>query len=248
MTLRSEAEAPFRSLRLVFYGFSVISAGVGFLVSVPQLIGALGHAPAALPLENVLQNIVIDLGAAAIFGLLFRSDWQARARQVSRLEREERLAGLTLELANGKTLSVRDLRGSARVVLMAGSPTQVAEALQKAEPYKSELMRKGVIFIPLPVYEDTPTSDPTQLPPLTPADLRWRAQPLRVNEWRAWFDEQLRFTPKASADRGLYVGLRMDGRVRTSGMGPPPWAIIAAQLPPAEGIWTGFMDGFDGRV
>jgi hypothetical protein len=45
-----------------------------------------------------------------------------------------------------------------------------------------------------------------------------------------------------------YVSLRKDGRVRGSGMGSPPWAIMAAQLPPEEGIWTGLLDGMDGRV
>ncbi len=55
--LRSEAEAPFRSLRLVLYGFSVVSASIGTLISIPQLIGALNGAPNALAVDNVLQNI-----------------------------------------------------------------------------------------------------------------------------------------------------------------------------------------------
>jgi hypothetical protein len=45
-----------------------------------------------------------------------------------------------------------------------------------------------------------------------------------------------------------YVSLRKDGRVRGSGMGCPPWAALAAQLPPEEGIWTGLLDGMDGKV
>jgi hypothetical protein len=39
----------------------------------------------------------------------------------------------------------------------------------------------------------------------------------------------------------------MDGRVRSSGVGVPPWERFAAELPPTDS-WGGVMDGFDGRV
>ncbi|KAJ4849771.1 hypothetical protein Tsubulata_012040 [Turnera subulata] len=46
----------------------------------------------------------------------------------------------------------------------------------------------------------------------------------------------------------MYLSLRMDGRVRGSGVGYPPWNAFVAQLPPVKGMWTGILDGFDGRV
>lgn len=76
MRLRSEAEAPWRSLRLTLFGFSVASAGMGTLISLPQLIGALGGAPGALAVETVLQNLAINLGAVGIFSFLFSRDWK----------------------------------------------------------------------------------------------------------------------------------------------------------------------------
>ena len=45
---------------------------------------------------------------------------------------------------------------------------------------------------------------------------RWRASPLRMREWTKWFDQQLSASSK-TPDQGIYVGLRMDGRVRASG-------------------------------
>ena len=45
-----------------------------------------------------------------------------------------------------------------------------------------------------------------------------------------------------------YLSLRMDGRVRGSGVGYPPWNAFVAQLPPVKGIWSGLLDGMDGRV
>ena len=51
--------------------------------------------------------------------------WQARAKQIDRLTREEKLGALQVQLASGKLLSLATLRGSARAVIVAGSPDQV---------------------------------------------------------------------------------------------------------------------------
>lgn len=45
-----------------------------------------------------------------------------------------------------------------------------------------------------------------------------------------------------------YVSLRLDGRVRGSGVGIPSWQAMSRQLPPTKGIWGGALDGMDGRV
>ncbi|GFR43250.1 hypothetical protein Agub_g4311 [Astrephomene gubernaculifera] len=82
--MRAEAEAPFRSLRLVLCGFFAASAGMGFLISIPQLLGALGGAPRALPLEQVGENLAIDAAAVALFAFLFRQDWMVGGGSVGR--------------------------------------------------------------------------------------------------------------------------------------------------------------------
>jgi hypothetical protein len=43
--IRSEVEAPFRALRLVLFGFFVVSASVGALIAATQVIAALNNAP-----------------------------------------------------------------------------------------------------------------------------------------------------------------------------------------------------------
>lgn len=111
--LRSEAEAPFRSLRFTLFGFSMVSSGLGTLISIPQLIGALRGAGNLAPSE-VYENIAINVGAFAIFAFLFRNDWIAREKQMARLQREERLGALKLVLANGKVGSERGLNVRAR--------------------------------------------------------------------------------------------------------------------------------------
>jgi hypothetical protein len=45
-----------------------------------------------------------------------------------------------------------------------------------------------------------------------------------------------------------YISLRIDGRVRGSGVGIPSWRAMSLQLPPLKGMWGGALDGMDGRV
>ncbi|GAX75281.1 hypothetical protein CEUSTIGMA_g2726.t1 [Chlamydomonas eustigma] len=244
--LRSEAEAPFRSLRFTLFGFGVVSAGVSLLVSLPQLIGAVGGAPNALPLNSVLTNVGVDLAAILVLGYFLRSDLQARDKQIARLTREEKLGNLGVQLSSGKRLPLSALRGSSRVVIVAGSKAQVSAALEAAAPFREELVRRGVFVVAAPIFGD----EGADLPDLAESDLRWRGVPIRSEEWFEWFQSQLKLTSKASSSNGLFVGLRLDGRVRASGQGIPPWPRFAAELAPLAGNdkWTGFFDGFDGRI
>ena len=247
-SLRAEAEAPFRSLRLVLFGFGTVSATLATLFCLPTILGALlGAAGATKPLSEAALDLAINVGALAGCGFLLRRDLQARNKQIARLMREDQLGSCQLELANGRLLRLGQLRGAARPVVVAGTPEQVAAAVAAAEPYKQELSERGVLVIGLPIYASTEEGAPAQLPALAADDLRWRAVPIRTGDWKQWFDEQAAASSKATA-QGLYVGLRMDGRVRASGLGCPPWAKFAAQLPATEGFFGGLLDGMDGKV
>jgi hypothetical protein len=251
-SLRAEAEAPFRSLRIVGFGTLAASATLATLFSLPTLIGALGGAPNAKPLIEALQDLAINVGALGTFGFLLKRDLEAREKQINRLMREDLLGACQLELANGRVLRLAQLRGFARAVLVAGSADQVTEALAAAAPYREALEARGVLVVPLPIYAAggalTSSSDDQDLPAPGPEELRWRASAIRLGDWKAWFDVQSSAAGKG-VGRGLYVSLRMDGRVRASGLGCPPWGVFAAQLPPSEGgFFSGVLDGMDGRV
>lgn len=144
--------------------------------------------------------------------------------------------------------------------MIAGTPSQVAAALAAAEPYKQQLQERGVLVVPVPCVpepaevEAGPSSSGSMAEAAAaslaaPAadELRWRATALRLDDWRRWFEQQAGMAGKSLA-KGLYVSLRLDGRVRGSGVGSPPWAIMAAQLPPTEGFFGGLFDGMDGKV
>ncbi|KAI8112872.1 hypothetical protein M9434_004192 [Picochlorum sp. BPE23] len=251
-SLRAEAEAPFRSFRIVLFGFGGVSAVLATLFSIPTLIGALAGAPNAKSLTDAFQDILINVAALGVCGYLLRGDLQAREKQMARLMREDQLGMCQVELSNSKMLRLGQLRGSARPVIIVGTKNQVAGALQQAEKFREALEERGVLIIAIPMYESSSQGSEEEeqgldIPELTDKDLRWRAKPVRVQEWKSWFDEQAAASGK-SADQGLYVGLRLDGRVRASGRGCPPWDAFAAQLPPTDGFFGEFLDGMDGVV
>ena len=190
------------------------------------------------------MNVAID-GAVLLACVFFwKRDEAARQKQMLRISREETLGELRVELGSGRTSKVSKLRGFARVVVAAGPSSLVAEAAAQAEPHKAALLARGVVFIPV-VTDGGPR--PPVTPPANDAEKRWRADPLFLADWQAWLDSQMGAAnvPKGSA---VYVSLRMDGRVRASGVGMPPWELLAASLPPIEGAFGGWLDGMDGSV
>jgi hypothetical protein len=243
--------APFRAVRFTLFGFGVAASGLALLSTFPQLIGALAGARNAAPIEEVGINLGVNLGALLLCAFFLKRDLEARDRQMNRLTREEKLGRLTVKLANGKVVPLSQLRGTSRVVIAAGTQAQLSAACEDAEPMKEELIRRGVFLVLCPLFDEEPSSSPSSsLDPPQPEDLRWRATPAQLEEWRAWFRSQQGSRPDVMYSRGLFVGLRLDGRVRSSGQGPPPFPRYLAELAPLTGdkAWSGFFDGFDGRV
>ena len=266
--IRAEAEAPFRSFRIVIFGFGVVSAATANLFAIPQIAAFLGHLENAKSLDTILTDSAINIGALAILSLLLKRDLDAQQKQLARVQREEDLGRLAVQLVNGKRARLTELRGFARPVLVIGTPVHVADAIAKAEPFKERLLQAGVCLVPLPVLG----GDNAPLPP-APAvssrgkadaeaeaeaeevvdDPRWKVTPLRLPEWKQWVLGQLATVGKTEAEvegKGLFVGLRLDGRVRSSGTGSPPFERYSYELAAIEGkgAWGGMLDGFDGRV
>ena len=240
--MRSEAQAPFRTARMFVFGAFAANAALGLSIATLQAVTKALGAPSAPPLDQSLQNIGIDLGAALFFGYLYKKDAENREKQMARISREERLSALKCELSSGKVVSLFDLRGFSRVVIAAGDADYCNASIAAAEAVRDPLLERGVLVIPLALGDANESVNA----PDDATDRRFRATPVYTDKWVAWIDEQKR-EAKVAAGKGVYVGLRMDGRVRSSGVGTPPWARFAKELPPAD-KWGGFLDGFDGRV
>jgi hypothetical protein len=237
--LRSEAQAPFRVARQFLYGACAASATIGFGIATIQAATKAAGAPNAPPLEGSLENLAIDGAALATFAWLYAREEAARERQMARIGREERLGRLRVELAGGKTVRLEDLRSFSRVVVVSGDEAYARTALEDAEDVREALIERGVLVVPV-IRGDGAIEAPSA------EDRKFRCTPLRANDWLEWVAEQKKMS-KVSDDKGVYVGLRMDGRVRSSGTGRVPFNRFAVELPPVDS-WGGALDGFDGRV
>ena len=251
--LRSEAQAPFRVARQFLFASCALSASIGFGIALIQLVTGLLGAANRLPFEQSVQNVGIDGISAALFIFLWRKDEEQKQKQMSRIGREERLGGLKVELTTGKIVRMQSLRGFSRVVLFAGNKEYLESSLQSAELYREELISKGVFLVPVPLDDEKNTPTVLEKPNNAIKDERkFRGTAVNVSQkdgWKDWIIEQKKMANIKDPEVGVYVGLRMDGRVRASGKGIPPFDRFAEELPPVEGAWgSTIMNGFDGRV
>lgn len=69
---------------------------------------------------------------------------------------------------------------------------QVTQALAAAEPYKEQLVKRGVLVVPLPIFRSSSSSssegskesdEAGTIPPLKPEDLRWRVTGINPGAW-----------------------------------------------------------------
>lgn len=261
--IRTEVISPFRSVRMFFYLAFIASGSIGALISLPRLIAALGHAPNAPPAMEVLTGLGIDLVAVLVFAILYRIDMKARDLQLAKISREETLAGLKIELRNKKVISIGQMRGVFRLVIVAGPASHLEEACRRSEPYFSGLVERGVLVVSFatdgqvpnlqfsadnaPNIKESESGGSSNLATEVCVEKLWRGTPIYTGEWVRWLREQKKLA-NVPDDSPVYLSLRLDGRVRGSGTGFPPWGAFVAQLPPLKGIWNGVLDGMDGRI
>jgi hypothetical protein len=70
---------------------------------------------------------------------------------------------------------------------------------------------------------------------------KWELTPALPAEWRAWLDDKAKGAGIAGST--FYVQVQMDGSVRASGAGPPPWDRLVADLAPLDSLQTKLTDG-----
>ncbi|KAK4794570.1 hypothetical protein SAY86_012564 [Trapa natans] len=249
--IRSEVLSPFRSVRMFFYLAFIASGGLGGLIATSQLIGALANPARVDDVIDILKGLAIDVGAVSVFAFLYIREDSAKKAQIARLSREESLSNLQLRLDEKRVISLSSLRGAARLVICSGPAAFISEAFKLSEPYTQELLDRGVLVVPFATDGDSPTFEFDENEEVKEATAKrkrlWQLTPAIVPEWSKWLDEQKKFAG-VSSETPVYLSLRMDGRVRGSGVGYPPWNAFVVQLPPVKGIWSGLLDGMDGRV
>jgi hypothetical protein len=78
---------------------------------------------------------------------------------------------------------------------------------------------------------------------LTEADRKWRLSAAEVGEWEAWLEAQKEFAALPAGKRNCWVQVQLDGTVRSSGVGAPPWGRFIGDLPELDSLRTKMTDG-----
>ncbi|XP_024981457.1 protein LOW PSII ACCUMULATION 1, chloroplastic [Cynara cardunculus var. scolymus] len=249
--IRSEVLTPFRSVRMFFYIAFVAQASLGGLIATTQLIGALANPSRADAVTDITKGLGIDIGAASLFAFLYYRENKIKNAQMARLSREENLSNLKLRVDEKKIITVSEFRGLARLVILAGPSSFITEAFRLSEMFTEQLIERGVLVVPFSTDGNAPTfefDETEDMEELTNKRRRlWQLVPVLTPEWSEWLDDQKKLA-NVSPESPVYLSLRLDGRVRGSGVGYPPWNAFVAQLPPVKGMWSGLLDGMDGRV
>lgn len=236
---------------MFFYLAFIASGALGGLIAITQLASALLNPSKTLVLPEVLKGLGIDVGAVLVFYLLYARENKAKNVQLAKLFREESLSQLKLRIDKNKLVAVNDLRGIARLLILAGPAAYINESYKLSEAFTEDLLERGVLVVPFATdkseLELKSVGGKEEFPIDGTRKKLWQLRPVNVAEWRNWIDEQKKLA-SVSPDSPVYLSLRMDGRVRGSGVGYPPWEALVAQLPPVKGLWSGLLDGMDGRV
>ena len=240
--MRSEAQAPFRVARMFLFGAFTANAGLGFGIassrrSRRRSARPPSPSPGPVPAERRDQPRV-----RSILRVLLQARRGGEGPADGAHRPRGRLGALRCQLVGGKSVSCLTCAASPASSSPREAPSTAPPPSGRGEPPRRS-GREGVLLVP--VVLEPPSNGPSPVPEASEADKRFRAAPLRgTSGGRGSRAER---EAKLGDATGVNVGLRMDGRVRSSGTGIPPWDRFAKELPPTDS-WGGVMDGFDGRV
>ncbi|PKA45892.1 hypothetical protein AXF42_Ash016918 [Apostasia shenzhenica] len=236
---------------MFFYLAFIASGAIGGLTSITQLFTSLANRSGAPVLPEIVKSLGIDLSAILVFTLLYTRENKAKNAQLAKLSREESLSKLKLRVDQNKIISVSDLRGISRLVILAGPAAYINESYKRSEYVTEGLLERGVLVIPFATdgnyFEFASEDSKVDLSIDEKKKRLWQLRPIYIEDWSNWIAEQKKLA-NVSLESPVYLSLRLDGRVRGSGTGYPPWNAFVAQLPPVKGLWSGILDGMDGRV
>ncbi|KAA0044367.1 hypothetical protein IC582_017511 [Cucumis melo] len=262
LKLISEVQAPFRGVRRFFYVALSAAAGISLLFNIPRLFRAIQGGDGAPDVWETAGNLAVNVGGIIVFVALFLWDNKKEEEQLAQISRNETLSRLPLRLSTNRIVELVQLRDTVRPVILAGKKETVSSAIQKAERFRTELLRRGVLLVPViwgegrePQIEKkgfgAPAAAATALPSIgedfekraqsitakskLKAEIRFRAEVISPAEWESWIRDQQK-SEGVTPGEDVYIILRLDGRIRRSGRGMPDWQKIIEELPPMEAL------------
>ncbi|XP_073009789.1 protein LOW PSII ACCUMULATION 1, chloroplastic isoform X2 [Typha latifolia] len=262
LKLISEVQAPFRGVRRFFYVAFSAAAGISTFFTVPRLIRAIEGGDGAPGIRETASNAAINIGGIIVLVALFIWDNKKEEEQLAQILRNETLSRLPLRLSTNRVVELVQLRDTARPVILAGTKETVTRAIEKAERFRTELVKRGVLLIPVIFGANRkasiekkgfglPAKAAASLPSIgedfeqraqsvtaksrLKAEVRFRAEIISPDEWERWIYDQQK-SEGVNPGEDVYIILRLDGRVRRSGKGMPDWSQIVKELPPLEAL------------
>ncbi|XP_054813130.1 protein LOW PSII ACCUMULATION 1, chloroplastic [Prosopis cineraria] len=262
LKLISEVQAPFRGIRRFFYVVFTAAAGISTFFTLPRLFRAINGGDDAPDLWETAGNAAINIGGIIVLVALFVWDNKKEEEQLAQISRNETLSRLPLRLSTNRIVELVQLRDTVRPVILAGKKETVSLALQRAERFRTELLRRGVLLVPVTWGEGRevkigkkgfglPGKAAVSLPSIgedfdertqsvvakskLKAEIRFKAEVISPAEWERWIRDQQK-AEGVTPGEDVHIILRLDGRVRRSGKGMPDWQQIVKELPPMEAI------------
>eukprot|EP00262_Sarcandra_glabra_P002216 TRINITY_DN12483_c0_g1_i4.p1 TRINITY_DN12483_c0_g1~~TRINITY_DN12483_c0_g1_i4.p1 ORF type:complete len:371 (-),score=86.86 TRINITY_DN12483_c0_g1_i4:304-1416(-) len=154
LKLISEVQAPFRGVRRFFYIAFSAAAGISTFFTVPRLFLTIKGGDGAPDIWETAGNAAINIGGIIILVALFIWDNKKEEEQLAQISRDETLSRLPLRLSTNRIVELVQLRDTTRPVILAGRKETVSSAIEKAERFRTELLKRGVLLIPVIYGED----------------------------------------------------------------------------------------------
>ncbi|KAE8693742.1 Protein LOW PSII ACCUMULATION 1 [Hibiscus syriacus] len=145
----SEVQAPFRGIRRFFYVAFSAAAGISLFFTVPRLIRAIKGGDGAPDVWETVGNASINVGGIIVLVALFFWDNKKEEEQLEQISRNETLSRLPLRLSTNRIVELVQLRDTVWPVILAGKKESVSSAIQKAERFRTELLKRGVLLVPV---------------------------------------------------------------------------------------------------
>ncbi|RLM93776.1 protein LOW PSII ACCUMULATION 1, chloroplastic [Panicum miliaceum] len=263
LKLISEVQAPFRGVRRFFYVALTAAAGISTFFTIPRLILAVQGGDGAPDLLETAGNAAINIGGIVVLVALYFWENKKEEKQITQISRNETLSRLPVRLSTNRIIELVQLRDITRPVILAGSKASVTQALQRAERYRTELLKRGVLLIP--VIFGASKKDQTKprgfgtrraaasapsvggdfekrtesiaAKSCLKAEVRFKADVVSPEQWESWIRDQQE-SEGVTPGEDVYIILRLDGRVRRSGIGMPNWNDILQELPRLEDLMS----------
>lgn len=263
LKLISEVQAPFRGVRRFFYVALTAAAGISTFFTIPRLVLAVRGGDGAPDLLETAGNAAINIGGIVVLVALYFWENKKEEKQITQISRNETLSRLPVRLSTNRIIELVQLRDITRPMILAGSKASVTRALQRAERYRTELLKRGVLLIP--VIFGASQKDQTKprgfgarraaasVPSVggdfekrtesiaaksrLKSEVRFKADIVSPEQWESWIRDQQE-SEGVTPGEDVYIILRLDGRVRRSGIGMPNWNDILQELPRLEDLMS----------